>query len=305
MPLSVTLLLVCIIGYLAQFIGLCMVRGVNELKKGKPEFLIAILFSGVLSWVAMVFTSFTDIPTNLKSFEVNVWFALGGLLFGFGTAFNQGCGVSTLGKLSRGDSKMIFTILGWLFGWSILAKWNPPINHNKFIISSDITIGILITLSIALMVWAFFGDKERRKLWLTMMAIGLIGGFVFLFDPKWPPSGLLHKISHAMANSESNLWPPKDSYLLFIALLIGMLSANLYTKKFEVIKSGWKGWAIHITAGTLMGIGASLALGGNDTQLLLALPTFSPAGVIAVFSMLVGIWVGLFVREKFFIKAEL
>jgi uncharacterized membrane protein YczE len=112
MPLSVTLLLVCIIGYLAQFIGLCMVRGVNELKKGKPEFLIAILFSGVLSWVAMVFTSFADIPTNFKTFEVNIWFAVGGLLFGFGTAFNQGCGVSTLGKLTRGDSKMIFTILG-------------------------------------------------------------------------------------------------------------------------------------------------------------------------------------------------
>ena len=84
----------------------------KRVKKGKPEFLIAILFSGVLSWVAMVFTSFADIPTNFKTFEVNIWFAVGGLLFGFGTAFNQGCGVSTLGKLTRGDSKMIFTILG-------------------------------------------------------------------------------------------------------------------------------------------------------------------------------------------------
>ena len=305
MPLSVTLLLVCIIGYLAQFIGLCMVRGVNELKKGKPEFLIAILLSGVLSWVAMVFTSFADIPTNFKTFEISIWFAIGGVLFGFGTAFNQGCGVSTLGKLSRGDSKMIFTILGWLIGWSILAKWNPSISHNNFIISPDITIGILIALSIALMLWAFIGDKERRKLWLTMMAIGLIGGFVFLFDPKWPPSGLFHKISHAIANSDSSLWPSKDSYLLFVSLLIGMFSAALYTKKFEIIKSSWKEWSLHIMAGTFMGIGASLALGGNDTQLLLALPTFSPAGGVSVLGMLVGIWVGLLVREKFVVKASI
>jgi uncharacterized membrane protein YedE/YeeE len=302
MPLSVTLLLVCIIGYLAQFIGLCMVRGVNEFKKGKPEFLIAILLSGVLSWVAMVFSSFADISTNFKTFEINIWFAIGGILFGFGTAFNQGCGVSTLSKLSRGDSKMIFTIIGWLIGWTILANWNPSISHNKFIISSDFTIGFLTTLSVALIIWAVIGDKERRKLWLTMMSIGLIGGFVFLFDPKWPPSGLLHKISHAITSSDSSLWPPKDSYLLFISLLIGMFSAALYTKKFEIIKSNWKEWSLHIMAGTFMGIGASLALGGNDTQLLLALPIFSPAGAVAVLGMLFGIWVGLFIRENFVVN---
>lgn len=305
MPLSVTLLLVCIIGYLAQFIGLCMVRGVNELKNGKPEFLIAILFSGVLSWVAMIFTSFADIPTNFKTFEINIWFALGGLLFGFGTVFNQGCGVSTLGKLCRGDSKMLFTIIGWLIGWTILANWNPSISHNKFVISPDITIGVLLTLSIALMIWTFLGDKERRRLWLSMMAIGLIGGFVFLFDPKWPPSGLLQKISNAIANPENSLWPVNDSYLLFVALLLGMFSAALYTKKIKVIKSNWKEWSLHIMAGTFMGIGGSLALGGNDTQLLLALPGFSPAGIIAVLGMLIGIYLGLLIGEKLIQKIEL
>lgn len=302
MHLSVTLLLVCVTGYLAQFIGLCMVKGVSELKKGKPEFLIAILFSGVFSWVAMVFTSFAEIPTNFKTFEINIWFAIGGLLFGFGTAFNQGCGVSTVGKLTRGDSKMIFTILGWLLGWSILAKWNPTISHNKFIISSDITIAVLIILSILLLTWAFIGNKERRKLWFSMMSIGLMGGFIFLYDPKWPPSGLLHKISQAFVNSDINLWPPIESYFLFVSLLLGMFSAALYTRKFEVIKSSWQEWLLHIMAGTLMGVGASLALGGNDTQLLLALPALSPAGIIAVLGILTGIWTGLIVRGKFTFK---
>jgi len=135
-----------------------------------------------------------------------------------------------------------------------------------------------------------------------MMTIGLIGGFVFLFDPKWPPSALLHKISHAVANPDNSLWPPKESYFLFIALLTGMLSAAFYTNKFEVIRSSWNEWLLHIMAGTFMGVGASLALGGNDTQLLLALPTFSPAGGVAVLGMLVGIWVGLFIREKIVVK---
>ncbi len=33
------LILICIIGYLSQSFGLCLVRGVNEAKAGKPLFL--------------------------------------------------------------------------------------------------------------------------------------------------------------------------------------------------------------------------------------------------------------------------
>lgn len=303
MSLAVILLLVCIIGYLAQSIGLCMVRGVNEFKSGKPEFLIAILLSGVLAWVAIIFSSYADIPTNFKVHETNVWFALGGVLFGFGAAFNQGCGVSTLSKLSRGDSKMIFTISGWLIGWSILGLWSPLINYTKLSNSYDITLGILVTVSVALLVWTFLGDKKRKKLWLTMMSIGLIGGFVFLYDPKWPPSGLLQKVSNALVDTDKASWPPMESYFLFLSLLIGMFAAAWYTKKFKMIKSKWQQWLLHIMAGTCMGIGGSLSLGGNDSQLLLALPTFSPGGGVAVLGILLGIWVGLFVRDKFLVKA--
>lgn len=45
-----------------------------------------------------------------------------------------------------------------------------------------------------------------------------------------------------------------------------------------------------------MGIGAALAKGGNTSQLLLTLPVFSPAGIGAVASMLVGLYLGLRIR---------
>lgn len=302
MLLTISLILVCIVGYLAQSIGLCMVRGVNEFKRGKPEFLMALLLSGVLTWIALIYASYFDLQTSFKTYEANHWFAIGGVIFGFGAAFNQGCGVSTLSKLSRGDTRMIFTIVGWLIGWVILAQWSPSTNHIKLFLPTNITLGILISISVVLLVWAFIGNKQRRDLWLTMMTIGFIGGFVFLFDPKWPPSGLLYQVSHALAGTNGSLWPPVESYLLFLSLLVGMFSAAWHTKKFELITSNWKQWLLHIVAGTCMGIGASLALGGNDTQLLLALPTFSPGGFIAVIGMLVGISVGLFIRDRYVIK---
>jgi uncharacterized protein len=47
----------------------------------------------------------------------------------------------------------------------------------------------------------------------------------------------------------------------------------------------------------IMGIGASLALGGNDSQLLIALPSFSPAGAVTIFSMVIGIITGMMLRK--------
>jgi hypothetical protein len=300
MMIIVSLILVCFIGFLAQTIGLCMVRGVNEFKNGKPEFLLALIFSGVLIWIAMIYANYFEIHTNFKTYEANKWFFIGGGIFGFGAAFNKGCGVSTLSKLCRGDTTMIFTIIGWLIGWTILAQWTPATNHIKLFLPSNLSLVILISISLALLIWVFMGDKNRRKLWLTMMTIGLTGGFVFLFDSKWPPSGLLYQVSHALAGVSGSLWPPIESYLLFVSLLIGMFTAAWHTKKFELIRSSWKQWLLHIMAGTCMGIGASLALGGNDSQLLLALPSLSPGGLIAILGMVSGIRLGLFIREKYF-----
>ncbi|NRB39213.1 MAG: YeeE/YedE family protein, partial [Pseudomonadales bacterium] len=55
----------------------------------------------------------------------------------------------------------------------------------------------------------------------------------------------------------------------------------------------------HLLAGLLMGLGAVIASGGNDTQLLLALPALSPAGVVVIISMLIGIFLGRELMKKF------
>jgi len=82
-----------------------------------------------------------------------------------------------------------------------------------------------------------------------------------------------------------------------------MFIAAWRTNKFLFVPSNFKHWLEHLFAGTLMGIGASIAIGGNDSQLLLALPTFFPAGFGAVAGILLGIWLGLLVREKLLVKS--
>lgn len=49
----------------------------------------------------------------------------------------------------------------------------------------------------------------------------------------------------------------------------------------------------HLLAGILMGVGAVMAQGGNDTQLLVSMPALSPHGFTAVAIIVLGIYVGV------------
>ena len=117
-----SLIIAAALGYLAQTTGLCMVRGMKEWMNGRPSFMAAILFSGVLAWVAGILAGPLGFELPYQRLAVDWWFPLGGFLFGIGTAFNQGCGVSTLSKLSRGELEMIATISGWLRRF-ISVRW--------------------------------------------------------------------------------------------------------------------------------------------------------------------------------------
>ena len=294
----VVLILIFSLGYLAQFTGLCMVRGVNEWKNGNPSILLAILFSGVLAWVAVVTAYLLDLPLQFRVYEPSLLFAIGGFLFGLGAAFNQGCGVSTLTRFSRGDLAFGATVLGWLLGWTLLAIWRPEVSVKALPLPTNVTYGILIILSLFIGVWALRGDSSRKKTWLGMMGIGLLAGFIFLYQPNWPPSGLLHDLSRAIIDKNDSLWPEAERFVLFVALLLGMMASAWKAKKFKIVLPGLKHWSMHLISGVLMGIGASLSMGGNDSQLLLALPTFSIAGIISVTGMIIGLFVGLDIRRK-------
>jgi uncharacterized membrane protein YedE/YeeE len=291
------LICVCLLGYLAQTTGLCMVRGVKEWKAGNKEFLLAILFSGILIWVAALFSHYADMPLNFKTFPISRWFLFGGFIFGLGTAFNGSCGVSTISRLARGDSRMIATMIGWLIGWTILAHWSSQIDLVRTPSPTHINYLLLIIGSVAIIIWAFLGNNKRRELWFGMMGIGLLAGFIYLYQPKWPPSGLLNHLSHALIENKPKSWPLLEQYVFSITLLLGMFLAAWRTKKFLFEPSNIKHWAVHLFAGILMGTGASLAMGANSVQLLLALPTLSPAGFGAIAGMLLGIWSGLYIQH--------
>ena len=286
----VALVLVAAIGYLAQTTGLCMVRGVSEAASGKPLFLMAILLSGTFVCASMFVAQFYGLRTPFISHGFGAVSVMGGLLFGAGAAFNDGCGVSTISKLARGQLAMVATIFGWLLGWLLEVAFFPSFQLPAFRIEQNFHFAVLIALSVSVLAFITRLDSQNRKIWFSMMGIGLIAGVVFLYEPRWTPSGFLKDISLAVRNNSAGTWPSIERYLLITTLLGGMIIAALLSNSFKLELVSIRVILRHLLAGTLMGTGAAIAGGGNDSQLLLALPSLSPAGVTTVLSMVLGIY---------------
>jgi uncharacterized membrane protein YedE/YeeE len=291
------LLLVAALGYLTQTTGLCLVRGVREWSQGRPEVLASILCCGVLAWVVAAIAPYLGATIPFLVFKPGPWFAIGGFMFGLGTAFNQGCSISTLSRLASGELRMLTTPVGWVAGWSTLTWWQPDLDVTTLPGPDTLSFAILVTASGGLAIRALLGNRSRRKLWFGMMGIGLLSGLLFLYEPGWSPGSLIQDQIAVALNDDVHQPLPLPRYALVLALLVGMSLGASRLKKLQLRMAATGPLLLHLLAGTLMGLGAALAMGGNDSQLLLALPAFSPAGFLTIGCILAGIRLGLFVLD--------
>lgn len=287
-----------IIGYLAQRSGLCMIRGVTECRAGRPTLLLAMLLCGVCVWAFVPVAGLWHINIPHVRYQWHILFALGGLIFGLGTAANGGCSVSTLSRLARGDSHMLATVLGWVIGWCLWVSLAPA-SHYVSRIGTTSTVFIIFELLLwgAGTWWVIKQGSASRRLWFTIMGIGLLCGLMFVLQPYWSPSALVKHLADATLHKQASAWPSNERYLLLLAMVFGMLVAAWIGHRFKLQRVTLKLILLHLMAGTAMGAGASMALGGNDLQLLLALPAASPAALVTVASMLLGIYIGMLLRQ--------
>ncbi|WP_394210975.1 YeeE/YedE thiosulfate transporter family protein [Enterovibrio calviensis] len=299
MVLALAMVCIFFIGYLSQTTGLCMVRGVKQAKAGNPFFLLAIVTSGTFAWILMASGHYFVAMEPQSGLYPSIFSFVGGLLFGLGAAANGGCGVSTVSRFARGELPMVMTILGWVVAWLALEPLIPQATAPESIhLSGPIRYGTLTALSLVVLCCLFFVRPERRKLWLSILGIGLLGGLVFLYEPHWTPSGLLRSMSLSIWHSDNEKWPEPTRFMLVTVLILGMFVAAKLTGSFLLRGMAFQSAAKHFAAGCLMGVGAVMAKGGNDTQLLVAMPSLSLNGFAAVASMVVGIYIGLNLLAK-------
>lgn len=300
--LIVALIFAAYIGYFAQVTGLCMVRGVDDWMQGKPIRLLAIIGTGFWVYLYFPLMDAVDIPLHLQRFELHWGFLLGGFIFGIGAALNGACSISTVSRLSSGDLRMVLTILGWLAGWLLLEYSGMRFSYTRIVGINSwlhwLSWAVLAFLVLA-SVYVYVKRRSAWRIWSGIMLVGILAGALILIQPNWSPSDFVKDLGLATITRNPGILPVVERIAILAMMLIGMGIGAWKYRRFRLFFPGVRDIGKHVFAGALMGVGAAAALGGNDFQLLLAIPALSLAGLLAIAGILLGIRVGrVIVRHR-------
>ena len=143
---------ITLIGFIAHRVGICLVKAVKQLLDGQPSLLLAILMSGLWVGAYSVLANYNNWWIPFSRFDFHLLFALGGFIFGIGASVNQGCSVSTLHQFARGNTSMLFTMVGWFIGWliwtSLLAEYSVTVGYEELAPLSSSAVILMFSLCV-------------------------------------------------------------------------------------------------------------------------------------------------------------
>lgn len=296
MPIS--LLLAFLIGWVSQRMGMCLVNAIGLLLKRRPTLFVSLVSCGLFGLLLAPLYALSGVSQPLFIPEVGYLSLVGGgLLFGLASVLNDGCSVGTLTKLASGNLNKVFTILGWVLGIVLWHHLNMLPEHRALqmpmITSRHYWLVIGIVLLILLFLIRIHGDKH---LVLSSLLLGALTSALYTFEPLWTPSVFFYDLSQLFWGSgDRSLTTPRVT--VFAMLMLGMLCYTLHRRTFNYQRFATMTAARHLLAGVLMGTGASMMLGGNDSQILLVFPTLTWVGAVPLVSIVLGILVGVGIKR--------
>ena len=296
--LLISLLLAFLIGWVSQRMGMCLVNAIGLLLKRRPTLFVSLVSCGLFGLLLAPLYALSGVSQPLFIPDVGYLSLVGGgLLFGLASVLNDGCSVGTLTKLASGNLNKVFTIFGWVLGIVLWHHLNMLPEHRALqmpmITSRHYWLVIGIVLLILLFLIRVHGD---RHLVLSSLLLGALTSALYTFEPLWTPSVFFYDLSQLFRGSgDTSLTTPRVT--VFAMLMLGMLCYTLHRRTFNYQRFAATTAARHLLAGVLMGTGASMMLGGNDSQILLVFPTLTWVGAVPLVSIVLGILVGVGVRR--------
>lgn len=215
----------------------------------------------------------------------------GGLIFGVAAAWNQGCFVGTSIQLMAGDLRAALSVLGWVVGFRLLGLPAPlqalPSSGGRGVLSAALLLVLLLTLGLR----PRFQNPNPAAIqaplnWRAALVCGVMLGVLDNDLWRWDPSSLARALAHPATLAMTG------HGLFGLMLLVGMAADAQLQHRFSLTLPRCRDLP-RVAYGGAMAIGAALAMGGNDSQLLRYLPSGSPHSWLAVPVMVVGILVGL------------
>lgn len=127
----------------------------------------------------------------------------------------------------------------------------------------------------------------RYRLSFGALLLGVSSGLLFLIEGAWTYTNYLREQTRALFfEGAATAWLPSA---LVLALLMGMLTSSVHRRSFRWRWPSRNNWHRRSLGGLLMGAGGAMLPGGNDTLILVLIPTLSIQAVASYMALLTGI----------------
>ncbi len=317
---AVSLLLATLMGFAVHRANLCTVKTVGEILSSRKAYMMLSQVKAVLWVVAVsmpILLFLPDWAAPHRSYALTLAAIGGGFLFGVGAAVNGGCALSTLGQLANGNLWMLTTLFGFCLGVGGLSIMDPMLVSSqnmpplflkapKPLLFAGLAFLWIMACWEIIRLWRLRDrDKNWRQLILSRhyrlstaaLLLGSCGGVLYVLHDAWTYTNVLKQEVQSLWHLNEH--PGTINLLFFLALLGGMILSAWQRGSFKLRMRRLRTWPRHLVGGALMGAGAVLIPGGNDTLVLKSLPGLSPHAIPAFAALLGGICVSLLLMRLF------
>ncbi len=255
-----------VLGFAINHGSICTAIATTELVSEKrPARFIALVEGAV--WAALVYAILEMSPTMQQGWSPLGYLVPAAILFGIGTYVNGACVFGSVGHFGNGDLNFGFAFLGIfavfyiesLFG---LLPDQPPIIASMPLGPVLLAIALLAILALRLGV-SLGSESNFRRLTLSMGAIGITFTILAVFAPGFSITASVGSIVSI----------PVAGTVVSVCMFGGSLVSARFSKHQFILK--WptiKNIVRRTLGGLLMGLGALLIPGGNDTLLMIGFP---------------------------------
>ncbi len=274
----------------------------------RADWLLGLLVA--ISWAGLVLLGFAFLtPLNLRfPADLPITFSLvaGSVLLGAGALLNKGCFLGSVSQLCRGNLNYLLTLAGIAAALGMFGQASDGADAVRGGSAAEAIATIYLTWSgcLAALLFAVMACysviKLRRRRTAPMMAlvmVGISGGVIYALNPDWSYTSVLDRAIHGQLTPGTWLLEIGALGMFGGAVLSSILGAN-----FAIVLPSIRVAAGCLAGGLLMGAGARMIPGGNDTMMLWSIPGLANYGAVAYLIMILTIGSGLALMN--FIKSN-
>jgi uncharacterized protein len=264
-----------VLGFALNHGSICTVIATRELVSEKrPARLIAIIECAV--WATLVYVVLETSPMMQAGWSPIGYLVPAAFLFGLGTYVNGACVFGSVGHFGNGEIDFGFAFLAIFAVFYIESLFNllpdqPPISASPPLGAVLLALALLAILMLRLGV-SFRSESNFRRLTLSMGVIGITFTNLAVFAPGFSITASVGSIVSI----------PVAGAVIAVCMFGGSLvSARLRKRRFLLKWPTFEAIFRRTLGGVLMGLGALLIPGGNDTLLMVGFPMGAWQAVLA------------------------